>query len=200
MHRADCIEPHLGDDMYSPGGILKLRDMADTLQDADVITYWKNLLSVVRDTQIPNEVYTPDTYRSELKARPLHSFLWIIDAKPNGSNTRPVGFTSLYVDIDDRTGQYIPVYIDPSSPDTDTLAIEAEYLVISYAFAVLQLRYIWVETIDEFSERHIVTGFVVSPIDKGRTGFTYLKCVRNAWIARKEDVKNRFGLRNLTGV
>lgn len=184
--------------MYSPGGMLKLRDMSvESQQDADVLTYWKNLPGVIKELQLADEVYTPDTYRKELEARQLHSFLWMIDARASGSSA-PVGFTSLYVDIEDKTGQYIPVFIDPLSVGglIDELAIEAEYLVMSYAFDILQLRYIWLETMDEFADRHIVTGFVVSPIDKGRKGFTYLKCIRNTWIARKEDVKNKFGLKN----
>lgn len=186
--------------MYDPGGLFQLRPMDD--KDVDLMVYLLNTPSIrtyIHPSMPIDGVFTPDSFYDYLHKSTKHRILHVIESK---QPTYPVGFTVLYVDIDDASAQYVPVCLskDIVLVDYDHKRQAAEYVVISYAFDTLRLRYIWLVTTQDNSYMHTESGFVIAAAGFQQDGTQTLKCTFDAWHTRRSSIVDKYSFTHLMGV
>ena len=181
------------------GGRIQFRPMLGDNYDAELVTRWRNTPSA-RQSFYCTEVVTPDTHKQFMAQRRPHDLVWMVetnlDQEPYGD---AVGMTALKVDTKHGIAEYGRTYIDDIYRGQG-YAKETEYLLLHYAFEVLNLAGLWLDAYESNQaviNLHYKTGWLRDGID--RPGHTdprgpvlHMIYMREDWQVKREDYRNLF--------
>lgn len=145
------------------GSRLRFRPIHE--DDAALVTEWRNT-DQARAAFFNKDVVTPDSHALFCRNRKPHDLVWLVEAgKDAGTVTykdaagnsitvprpwlpehdwRPIGMTSLTVDVKYHTAEYGRTLIDPDYQGQG-YAKELEYFTLYLAFEWLRVRHLWLD-------------------------------------------------------
>jgi RimJ/RimL family protein N-acetyltransferase len=130
---------------------VSLRHIEATLEDAYLVTRWRNSPEA-RRAFFNTDVVTPDTHLRFMATRRAHDLVFVAEAQVPGwvagrwqnDAWAPIGMGGLTVDVLKREAEWGRVYLDPiyrgKGYGTDLV-----YLALGYAFELLALDRIWAD-------------------------------------------------------
>jgi len=183
--------------MFDLGGRLRFFPVQGTWEEGELVTRWRNSPEA-RDSFYNTDVVTPDTHIRFVKNRQPHDLVWMIHQK---ELMIAIGMVSLTVDIKGVTAEYGRLFIDQDYRGKG-YAEEAEYMVMSYAFDILCLAYIWGTVFSAnkaMIDLHRKTGFLIKGEDvpghiNPRGPVTMVHVYAESWRERRAAVAAKFGL------
>jgi RimJ/RimL family protein N-acetyltransferase len=193
---------------YIPNGSeLSLRPITDSDEDCYLVAKWRNTEEALASF-MTRTVTTPDTHREFIHKRKLHDLVWIVEGL-NSKRTRiwdlnydpsdawvPVGMVSLTVETMSRTGEIGRLFVDPGFK-RGWLAKKVMDLANSYAFEVLNLKYVWCDVRPDNKAviwlhkkagwHEISSDSLGLPYSLRRDDMIFLRLNRSTWQERKSD-------------
>lgn len=134
-----------------PGCRVRFRHVEATLEDAYLVTRWRNSPEA-RAAFWTTDVVTPDTHLAFMAHRRAHDLVFIAEARmPGWSNGRwhdrewqAIGMGALTVDVVKREAEWGRVFLDPAYRGRG-YATDLVYLGLAYAFELLRLDRVWAD-------------------------------------------------------
>ena len=120
------------------------RPIADTWEDAMMVTRWRNR-DDARASFFCDDVVTPGSHSLFMARRDPHDLVWMVHRRVT-LDKFPLGMLSIIVDVKARTGEYGRLYIDPEYKGQG-YAKEAEFLMLWAAFEWLRLDSLWLDAL-----------------------------------------------------
>jgi len=177
------------------GSRILLREV--TVDDGMLISYWRNTPEAQK-WFFGQTVVTPGSHRDFINHSDMYNPIWIGELL---QSNQPIGMAGLKVNPYARTAEHGQILVSPSSSGKG-YAREIEYIVLTIAFEVFQLRELWGEVLvgnDPVLKLHETTGFKRVGIDihghesyRGRVVFiTY---DRETWAEKRLEFRRDFGV------
>ena len=176
------------------GGRIQFRPITGDDHDADLVTRWRNTPSA-RQSFYSTEIVTPDTHKQFMAHRKPHDLVWMVETIEN----EPIGMTALDVDVRHGIAEYGRTFIDDAYRGKG-YAKETEYLLLYYAFEVLNLSSLW---LDAYTSNvaiiglHYKTGWLRDGVDNpGHTDqrgpVLHMTYVREDWEVSRENYRDLY--------
>lgn len=175
---------------------LRFRDIA--VADGYTVTQWRNSPSA-RESFFDRSVVTPDTHAAFLARRQPHDLVWMVERKDTGE---AIGMLSLTVDPASRSAEYGRAFLDERYRGRG-YAQEMEYLMLHFAFEVLQLESVWLDIYADNAAMcavHDKLGWVTSEGREPRNGRPVIRMTYAApmWRDQRNDLYLRVTQKQVT--